>query len=164
MEPREILRRMLHRDLRAMAREVELCPDDAALWSRPPGVGNAVGNLALHVAGNLQHFLGAVLGGSGYRRDRDGEFSRRSGTRAEVQAELARAEAAVEVVLPGLDAAALAAPYPAAPGGVRVSTLACLLQLAAHLAFHLGQAGMVRRTLTGSSASSGALGWAELQD
>ena len=156
------LRAILTRDLQSFRRELELFPDPSRLGAVLPGVSNSAANLALHVAGNLQHFLGAVLGGSGYVRDRDAEFARRDPSLEELLAELARAEEAVATVLPRLDAAALAAPYPAAPGGIQVSTGACLVQLAAHLAFHLGQAGYLRRALTGDPRSSGAMGWKEL--
>lgn len=158
------LRAVLLRDLRAFRRELELFPDPSSLWAVPPGVSNSAANLALHVAGNLQHFVGAVLGGSGYLRDREAEFARRDGSLEELLEELARAEEAVVSVLPRLDAAALAAPYPAAPGGVQVSTGTCLLQLSAHLAFHLGQAGILRRALTGSPTTSWAMGWKELAE
>lgn len=149
---------LLRRDLGALAREVNLFPDDATLWHTVPGVANSAGNLALHVAGNLRHFLGATLGGTGYRRDREAEFGRRSGTRTEVTAELRAALADVEAVLPRLPESVLTAPYPAAVTGVQPPTGRFLLHLAAHLAFHLGQAGYLRRALTGDDRSSGAMG------
>src|SRR6186713_2326213 len=68
---------LLQRELAGFEREIGLFPDDETLWRTMPGVPNSAGNLALHVAGNLQHFVGAVLGGSAYVRDRNGEFSRR---------------------------------------------------------------------------------------
>ena len=54
---------LLVRELNAFARELDLYPDDASVWKTAPGITNSAGNLALHVAGNLQHFVGAVLGG-----------------------------------------------------------------------------------------------------
>lgn len=164
MNPLDALRLILVRDLRAFARELELFPDEATLWAVRPGISNSAGNLALHVAGNLQHFVGHILGGTDYARDRDREFAQRSGSREELLDQLARAQAVVERVLPGLAAEALAAPFPAVPGGLAVSTGTWLLHLATHLAFHLGQAGTLRRALTGSSATSGAMGLADLQD
>ena len=62
---------LLVRDLEGFQREISLFPDDGSVWRTLPGVTNSAGNLALHVAGNIQYFIGAVLGGSGYRRDRD---------------------------------------------------------------------------------------------
>ncbi len=41
-------------------------------------VKNSAGNLCLHICGNLQHFIGATLGNSGYIRKRDAEFSRKN--------------------------------------------------------------------------------------
>lgn len=164
MDQAEALRRILVRDLRGFARELALFPDESLLWTAPAGVANAAGNLALHVAGNLQHFIGGVLGGSGYIRDREAEFARRSGPLEELLDLLARAEADVQKVVPTLDPAALAAPYPAAPGGLNVTTGLWLLHLTTHLAFHLGQAGILRRALTGSGAASGAVGLGELVD
>lgn len=36
-----------------------------------PGITNSVGNLGQHLCGNLQHFIGAVLGSTGYVRNRE---------------------------------------------------------------------------------------------
>ena len=155
---------LFRRDLAAFEREVALFPDDEALWRTRPGLANSAGNLALHVAGNLRHFVGAVLGGTGYVRDREAEFGRRSGRRTEVMAELRAALADLEAVLPGLSEAALAAPFPAAVAGVQPPAGRFLIHLATHLAFHLGQAGYLRRTLTGDSRSAGAMGIGDLMN
>ncbi len=79
---------LLVRDLNDLARELDLFGDDESVWKTAPGVANSAGNLALHVAGNLQHFIGAGLGATGYVRNRELEFSRSSGTRAHIKAEL----------------------------------------------------------------------------
>ena len=70
---------ILARELDGMAREIQAFPDDESVWQTAPGVTNAAGNLALHLAGNVQHFIGALLGRTGYVRDREAEFGRRSG-------------------------------------------------------------------------------------
>ena len=155
------LKRVLLRDLEAFRREIALFPDDATLWRTVPGVANSAGNLAVHVAGGLQHFIGAVLGGSGFKRDREGEFTTRDLSRADVTAGLDAAAAALRA-LDTLPAARLDEPFPAAPGGAVLSTRAFLLHLVGHTAFHLGQAGYLRRVLTGQSASSGAMSVKEL--
>lgn len=163
MNPLDAVRILLVRDLAAFARELDLFPDEASVWAVLPGVSNSAGNLALHVAGNLQHFIGHVLGGTGYQRDRDQEFARRSGSRGELKAELARAREVLERVLSTLPEERLAAPFPGVPGGLSVPTGTWLLHLATHLAFHLGQAGTLRRALTASSATSGAMGLKDLE-
>ena len=78
------VRRILTRELEAFAREVELFPDDETLFRTLPGVTNSAGNLALHACGNLRHFVGAVLGRTGYVRERPLEFSTSAGRREDV--------------------------------------------------------------------------------
>lgn len=153
---------VLGRELRALGRELDAYPTEADLWRLPPGVPNSAGTLALHAAGNLRHFVGAVLGGDAYVRDRDGEFSRRGVPRAALHAEL---EAAVEVVgrvVPSLDAAVLAAPFPVPVASRRVRTDEFLVHLATHLAYHLGQVDYHRRIVTGGPDGVGAVAPTEL--
>ena len=147
---------LLSRELQGFEREIALFPDDDLVWRTMPGVPNSAGNLALHVAGNLQHFVGAVLGGSAYVRDRDREFSRRSGLRSEIVDELRKATLAVRTVVPNLTDDVLERDFPEpVVNDRRIQTLRFLLHLCAHASFHLGQAGYVRRGLTGQSRSAG---------
>ena len=153
---------LLTRELDGFKRELALFPDDQSVWRTVPGVTNSAGNLALHIAGGLQYLIGGVLGRTGYVRNRDQEFSRRSGARSEVVAELDRAMAVVREVLPQLSDGVLAANFPEPVLGVRFRTGRFLLHLCAHAAFHLGQAGYLRRAMTGDPASSGPLPLAPL--
>ncbi|MEO8259175.1 MAG: DinB family protein [Acidobacteriota bacterium] len=148
---------LLTRELDGFKREIALFEDDASLWQTMPGITNPAGNLAVHVAGGLQYLIGAVLGDTGYVRNRDAEFSRRTGTRDEVIAELDRALVMVQAVLPRLSQAELAAEFPEPVLGVKFPTSRFVLHLCAHAAFHLGQAGYLRRAMTGDSTSSGPL-------
>src|SRR5512135_3530184 len=93
---------LLTRELSTFERELALFPDEADIWRTPQGLSNSAANLALHVAGNLQYYVGTVLGGTGYVRDRDREFGRRDGPRGDVIAELRAAARAVSAVLPRL--------------------------------------------------------------
>lgn len=156
------LERALLRDVAALRREIELFPDEATIWRTLPGVTNSAGTLALHIAGNLQHYVGAVLGGSGYQRDRPAEFSRRDVPRAELVDGLDRGAEAVRSTLSRLDEGTLAGDYPEVVGGVTIPTERFLLHLATHLAFHLGQAGYLRRMLTGDETTSKAVAIGEL--
>jgi uncharacterized damage-inducible protein DinB len=149
--------KLLLRELDGFSREVSLFPDDAGLWLTVPGITNSAGNLTLHVAGNLQHFVGKVLGGHAYVRDRDAEFSRRSGTRAEVLAEIRKTAEVVQDVLSELPESRLAEDFPESLMGMRIPADQFLLHLCVHAGFHLGQAGYVRRMVTGQPVSSGPL-------
>ena len=154
---------LLVRELNAFSRVLDLFPDDETAWRTAPGVTNSAANLALHVAGNLQHFVGAGLGRTGYVRNRDLEFARSSGTRAEIQAELGAAIGAVEKVLPTLSAETLSQAYPLSMvQGKKIGTALFLQQLCSHAAFHLGQAGYLRRALTGDTRSSAPVSLAEI--
>lgn len=161
---RDALRTLFLRDLDSVRREVELYPNDDILWKTIPGISNSSGNLALHAAGNLLHFIGGILGKTGYARNRDAEFSRKSGTRKEVMEEVNRAREVVGAVLGRLTDDDLARPYPELVNGRRFGTGDFLLHLSTHLAFHLGQAGYLRRAVTGEATSSGAVSNAVLAD
>ena len=143
------------RELAGFERELGLFPDDESAWKTAPGLPNSAGNLALHVAGNLQHYIGAVLGGTGYVRNRELEFGRRSGPRGDVLAELRAASRVVDTVLRALPSERFEADYPELLNDLRLRTDRFLMHLSAHAAFHLGQAGYVRRAVTGDSRSSG---------
>jgi uncharacterized damage-inducible protein DinB len=156
--------RLLLRELEAYRREIELFPDDRSVWTTVPGVTNSAGNLVLHVCASLRHYFGTVLGGAGYRRDRDAEFGRRSGTRRELVDEVEAAIAAVRAGAAALTPEALEAAFPEAVLGVRPRTGVWVVHLVAHTAFHLGQVGYLRRIVTGDPQSSGALPLGPLAD
>jgi hypothetical protein len=147
----------LVRELDGFKRELALFPDDESVWTTLPGVTNSAGNLALHVAGNLQHFIGAVLGGTGYVRNRELEFGQRSGPRENIYAELDAAIAVVRRVLPGIANDTLDQEFPEQLMGMTFRTSTFLVHLCAHAGFHLGQAGYLRRILTADSKSSGPI-------
>ena len=153
---------VLRRELGAVRRTIEVYPDDASVWAERPGLPNVGGTLVLHIAGNLQHFVGAVLGGSGYVRDRDAEFARRGVPRAELLAEVDAAIRAVERGVAAVSDGALAAPYPEKIAGRSVTTGDFLVHLATHLAYHLGQLDYHRRVVTGDRQGIGAIAPVEL--
>lgn len=148
---------LIARELRGFASEIELFPEEDQIWQTLPGISNSAGTLTLHVCGNLQHFVGAVLGGSSYVRDRPFEFAARGLSRAHLLAEIERTLEVVTRVLPGLSEEVVSAPYPDVLGGLRPPTGLFLLHLSCHLSHHLGQAGYLRRVLTGENRSSGTI-------
>lgn len=152
-----IIQAMLLRELAAVQRSVEAYPDDASLWAQPTGLPNAGGTLVLHLAGNLQHYVGAVLGRSGYKRDRPAEFARRDLPRAELLREISASIDAVKRTLPTLSEASLSQPFPEPIGGRTLTIEVFLVHLATHLAYHLGQLDYHRRVVTGDATGIGAL-------
>lgn len=158
----EYLGRILVRDLNAVRRELEAYPDEQSVWAAPPGVTNSGGTLALHIAGNLQHFIGAVLGGSGYKRDRAAEFSKRDVPRSGLIVELEAAIVAIGLGMSQVSEARLAEDFPEAIAGYRVVTGEWLIHLVSHLGYHLGQIDYHRRLVTGNGATVGAMAIPEL--
>jgi hypothetical protein len=153
---------LLDRDLRTLRRELEAYPDERQIWQAVPGLANTAGTLALHLAGSLQHFVGARWGGTGYVRNRDAEFARRDVSRAELIAEIERARAAVAAGLRAIRPEETDAEYPERIGGCRVRTGDFLVHTAVHLAYHLGQVDSHRRMITGNGEGVGAVRPAEL--
>ena len=72
---KETLAGLFERDLNKLVTEINLYKDEDKLWLVPEGISNSAGNLCLHLMGNLNHFIGATLGKTGYVRHRDDEFS-----------------------------------------------------------------------------------------
>jgi hypothetical protein len=156
------IKTVMTRELRALRREVESYRSDDDLWEVVPGIANPGGNLALHLAGNLQYFVGNVLGKTGYTRNRDAEFGSRDVPRDELLREIDGAIAAVETGLTRVNDADLAKPYPEAMGGVTGTTGAFLAHLAVHLAYHLGQVDYHRRIITQEGKTVKAMAVTEL--
>jgi len=153
---------IMSRDLRALRREIEAYGDERDLWRVAPGISNCGGTLALHLAGNIQFFVGTVLGGTGYVRDRPNEFGRRDVPRTELLRELDAALAAVERGVARLPDTTLSQPYPQPPGGFAVTTGDFLLHLMTHLTYHVGQVDYHRRLLTGEAGQIRAVALGEL--
>jgi hypothetical protein len=157
------LQTVLHRELGAVRRSVEAYPDEASLWRLPAGLPNAGGTLVLHIAGNLRYYVGHVLGGIPYVRDRDAEFARRDVPRDALLAEIDAAIDAVERALGGLPDDGLDAIYPERIAGRELRSRDWLVHLASHLAYHLGQLDYHRRVVTGDTTGVGAVSPAAIE-
>ncbi|MDA1028821.1 MAG: DUF1572 family protein [Bacteroidetes bacterium] len=155
---------LLVRDLGGMKREIEAYPDDAQIWAVVPGIANPAGTLAIHGCGNLKHYIGFVLGGVPYTRDRANEFANRTMTRNEIYREIESTISVLEMVLPQLDESVLGTTYPEAVGGFQLNTQQFLMHLCSHLSLHLGQMGYLRRFLSGANQSTSPALLAEIAE
>ena len=149
----ETLRTIFLREVRALRREIEAYPDESLLWATSGGITNSAGNLALHLCGNLQHFIGARLGDTGYVRNRDAEFARRGVSRAEILAEVDAASAAITKAFDRISDDDLETPFPELIAKATVTTGEWLTHLVAHLGYHVGQVDYHRRVVTGNSTT-----------
>jgi uncharacterized damage-inducible protein DinB len=138
---------LFERDLNKLIEEVNLYPDDASLWKLSEGIKNPGGNLCLHLAGNLQHFIGALMGESGYVRNRDAEFSLKNISKQKIVNELEDTRIVVKDTLEQVSKKELERPFPVKLNDEVVSTEFFLVHLAMHLNYHLGQVNYHRRLL-----------------
>src|SRR5262249_54461957 len=82
-------------------------PEDR-LWWRPDEGSNSVGNLLLHLNGNLRQWIVGGVGGEAFDRDRSGEFAARAGRSAsDLVSALEQTIAAADRILSQLTAARL---------------------------------------------------------
>jgi uncharacterized damage-inducible protein DinB len=131
--------------LRDQVRQVAEPLTEQQLWQKPVEPGNSIGHLILHLTGNLNFFVGAQLGHTGYVRDREREFTEAERPPKEVLiANLNAAVATFRRVVGGLTPEQLAAPHPEARFGTVIKGLTHLL---AHFALHRGQMSYIVRLL-----------------
>jgi uncharacterized damage-inducible protein DinB len=138
---------IIDRDLNKLEEEIKLYPTEESLWKISGSVKNSGGNLCLHLCGNLQHYIGAILGGSGYARNRDYEFAARNISRHMLISEILKTKAAVRSALEKLDPVILDKEYPERVFSYSMTTGHFLIHLTAHLGYHLGQVNYLRRLL-----------------
>jgi uncharacterized damage-inducible protein DinB len=126
---------------------------EGQLWVKPVEPGNSVGHLILHLTGNLNHFVGAQLGGTGYVRQREREFTETQvPSRTKLLEDLAAAVATFRRVVGGLTPEQLATPHPETRFG---SVYKALVHLVTHFALHRGQMSYIVRLLKPASGSNG---------
>jgi uncharacterized damage-inducible protein DinB len=143
----EALIRIYERDLNKLEEEIRLYPDEALLWKVGKGITNPGGNLCLHLCGNLQYYLGTVLGQTGYKRNRPLEFAAKDVPISEILKEIQSAKKAVSGVLRNLKPEDLDKEYPEVVFDQPMTTAYFLVHLAVHLGYHLGQVNYHRRLL-----------------
>jgi len=137
------------RDLEKLKYELNAYQHEAKIWEIQDGIINSAGNLTLHLVGNLNHFIGAVLGNSGYVRERDKEFSLKNIPLNQLLLSVDTTIAIIQFTLDKMSEDDMNSPYPLALPFLEEdkSTRYMLVHLAIHLAYHLGQVNYHRRLL-----------------
>lgn len=135
------------RDLNKVITEISLFKSENDIWKIKEGILNSAGNLALHVIGNLNHFIGTTLGNTGYVRNRDEEFSLKDIPREALIADINDLKETIKNTLSKLSSADLENDFPIKIRDEVLSTQNMLIFLLAHLNYHLGQINYLRRML-----------------
>ena len=121
------------------------------VWWRPNESVNSVGNLLLHLRGNLSQWVLAALGGRPFERHRAEEFRARGGaSKAELLSGLRETVRATRAVIAGLDAAALERRHQVQ--GCDTDGLGVVFHVVEHMSYHTGQIGAATKQLTGPEA------------
>jgi len=142
-----ILKTLYIRDLTKLRQEISLYNNESIIWATDKSIPNSAGNLCLHLVGNLNTYIGAVLGNSGYVRNRDLEFSLKDVPRLELLNKIDQTIIVIESTLSRLPDAQLETEYPILVWEEKTSTAYLLIHLATHLSYHLGQVNYHRRLL-----------------
>jgi Protein of unknown function (DUF1572) len=132
-------------DIAKLRKEVEAFADDDTFWNAPESVPNSPGNLTLHLLGNLNHYIGAKLGNTGYVRKRPLEFSSGAQPRSDLLDHIEETRRVVTSVIGHLSDKDFRSDY-LADDGDEVRTIAAeLVRILSHLNYHLGQINYYRR-------------------
>jgi uncharacterized damage-inducible protein DinB len=146
MDVTSLVRTALIGELEALGKAVHEAAaplSEAEFWKKPLEPGNSVGHLVLHLTGNLNHFVGAQLGGTGYVREREREFTETNvPSKAVALDQLDAAVATFHRVVEGLSTERLTAQHPESRFGTVLQTL---VHLVAHFALHRGQMSYIVR-------------------
>jgi len=143
----EILCDLYLRDIEKLKTEITSYNDEQSIWKISGEILNSGGNLCLHLCGNLQHFIGAVLGNSGYVRNRDAEFSKKNVPIRELVAEIELTIEVLKKTFAELKEDELQKKYPINVFGYEMITEYLLTHMATHLNYHLGQINYHRRLI-----------------
>lgn len=143
----DTLRALFERDLNRLHEQIESYSSESNLWIADKEITNCAGNLALHLVGNLNTFIGAVIGNTGYIRKRDLEFSLKDVPRAELLAMIDETRTIVDSSLENMDPSLMNTEYPILVFKEPRTYQHFLIHLATHLGYHLGQVNYHRRLL-----------------
>jgi len=119
-------------------------------WIKPFSFGNSIGHLVLHLTGNLNHYIGAIVAGTGYTRNREHEFT--DATRYPRDEVLSRFHQALAMVARTLESQDASGFLTSVTGQPPIQTrLGLFLVCAAHLNNHVGQMSYLVQALQAST-------------
>jgi uncharacterized damage-inducible protein DinB len=127
-------------------RSLELLNDEQ-IWWRPNTESNSIGNLLLHLSGNVRQWIVSGLGGAADARDRDSEFAQREAiARDELLGRLQQTVHEADATLGRLDPDRLLDRF--SIQGFDVSALEAIFHVVEHFSMHAGQIVYITKELT----------------
>lgn len=140
------LAELFERDLVKLREEIKNFKDEANIWRKTDGISNSAGTLVLHLLGNLNFTIGTQIGGTGYVRNREQEFSLTDVPREKLIADIEETIQVVQTSLATINQATLDKDYSLEMVGKK-STAWYLTFFYGHFTYHLGQINYLRRIL-----------------
>jgi uncharacterized damage-inducible protein DinB len=118
------------------------------IWARGGDNQNAVGNLVLHLSGNVRQWIVSEIGGKPFTRDRDSEFAARGGPAgAELAGRLQAAVREAAEVLSRVSGARLKEPIRIQD--YEATVLEAIYHVVEHFSQHAGQIMYATKLFTG---------------
>ncbi len=145
---KEEIEALFIRDIKKLQQEIASYNDEVMLWKITGGIHNAAGNLCLHLVGNLNTYVGAILGNTGYIRNRELEFTLKHVPKATLLQDLEGLIVMIKETFGKLHDFQLQENYPIEVLGYPITKLYFLMHLLAHVNYHLGQINYHRRIVT----------------
>ena len=128
---------------------IKTCIDmlsDTELWLRHNSSSNSIGNLVLHLCGNMTQYIISALGNNEDNRDRDSEFSAKEGfTAAELLEKMKEVNDRCIKIISALDDKQLTANYKVQ--GYTMSGIAIVIHVTEHYSYHTGQIVFLTKSL-----------------
>jgi len=137
---------LFERELLKLKDELIKFKDENNIWQGANGITNTAGTLTLHLLGNLNFTVGTQLGGTGYVRNREQEFSLTGVPREKLVSDIEKTIEVVKFSLENVDQAKLDETYTLEFVGPK-STGWYLTFFYGHFTYHLGQINYLRRIL-----------------
>lgn len=138
---------LISRDLDRIKKELISFESEDSIWKTTGEIKNSAGHLTLHLCGNLRHFIGHVLGGTDYVRDRENEFNSSPISRQNLISEIEVTKTEISSVLDNLSNEDLSKIYPINVLKTEMTTQFFLIHLSGHLNYHLGQISYLKKVL-----------------
>jgi uncharacterized damage-inducible protein DinB len=144
----ECERRMFDESLPRLKKALGELSDDE-IWTRPNAQSNSMGNLVLHLCGNVTQWIVSAIGGADDHRRRDEEFAARGPMpKSELLARLDRTMNEARAVIRRIDPASLIETRRAQ--GFDESIVSILIHVVEHFSYHTGQAAYHVKAVKGA--------------
>lgn len=143
----DTLKVLFNRDLEKLKTEIQSYKNEETIWHIEKSIANSAGNLCLHLIGNLNAYIGAEIGKTGYIRNRDLEFSQEGVLKLDLIKKIEETREVVNSSLDKMTSEQLESEYSLLVFKEKTSTEYFLIHLTGHLTYHLGQINYHRRLL-----------------